>query len=189
MGCFFPPLRGCFSLCCLCCSLLQLWFFLHWICLAFLLWLLVVYFLTRSNLRFPSRRGLPLGTSQAAFGLCFLGFQWPAFAGVLSVLPPFLSSALFASGLLFVFCSPRGFLSFPWCTISFGVLFCFGFMLFLHLWLAWFRSSFAGGWFYFFRRSFRLLRLFCFFSASLGFFLFSFLDPPLGFCSLLSCSA
>ena len=51
----------------------------------------------------------PFGTSQFGFGLCFLGFELPAFAGIFSVLSPLLSSDLFASGILLVSCSPGGF--------------------------------------------------------------------------------
>ena len=50
----------------------------------------------------------PFGTSHTAFGLCFLGFQltacWSPFG-----LSPLRSSALFASGILLVSCSPSGF--------------------------------------------------------------------------------
>ena len=44
----------------------------------------------------------PFGTSRDAFGRCFSWFEWPAFAGILSVLSLLRSSALFASGILFV---------------------------------------------------------------------------------------
>ena len=47
-------------------------------------------FLTCSNLRFPSRRGLPLGRFRFASASVFLGFELPACAGILSV---FVSSS------------------------------------------------------------------------------------------------
>ena len=48
----------------------------------------------------------PFGTSQDDSGLCFSWFELPAFASILSVLSLLRSSALFASGILFV--SSRG---------------------------------------------------------------------------------
>ena len=157
--------------------------------LALLLWLLVVSFLTRSNLRFSSRCGLPLGRVRLPSASVF---------SVSSGLPLLVSSRfclrsvpLPCSPLAFSLCRvpPVGFFLFLGARSPSEFGFASVFLLFLPLWLAWFRSSFAGGWFYFFRCSFRVLRLFCFFSASLGFFLFSFRDPPLGFHSLLPGSA
>ena len=63
-------------------------------------------FLTRSNLRFPSRRGLPLGQVRLTSASVFLGFYFPAYLGILFCLSPLRSSALFASGVIFVSCSP-----------------------------------------------------------------------------------
>ena len=65
-----------------------------------LLWLLVICFLTRSNLQFPSRCSLPFGLSQIVFGLCFFPFSvaflgWSPFG-----LSPLRSCVLFASGVL-----------------------------------------------------------------------------------------
>ena len=65
-------------------------------------------FLTLSNLRFPSRRGLPLGRVSLASASVYLGFELPAYAGILSVLSLLRSSALFTSGILLVSCSPGG---------------------------------------------------------------------------------
>ena len=69
-----------------------------------LLSLLFLCFLTHSNLRFPSRRGLPFGPSQIGFGLCFSPFRVTGLG-----LSPLRSSVLFASGVLCVSFSPGGF--------------------------------------------------------------------------------
>ena len=66
-------------------------------------------FLTHSNLRFPSRRGLPLGQVKLTSVSVFLGFYFPAYLGILFCLSSLRSSALFASGVIFVSCSPGEF--------------------------------------------------------------------------------
>ena len=66
--------------------------------------LLSLLFLTRSNLRFPSQRGLPFGLSQIGFSLCFSPFSVTCLG-----LSPLRSSVLFASGVLCVSFSPGGF--------------------------------------------------------------------------------
>ena len=86
---------------------------------------MVVCFLTRSNLRFPSRLGLPLGRVRLASASVF---RCPP------VLSPLRSSDLFAYGILLVSCSPGGlrfFFFFPWRSVSFGVGFFPGRFLFL----------------------------------------------------------
>ena len=66
--------------------------------------------------------------------------------------------------------------------------FCFlGFVLFLRLWLAWFRSFFCRRLFSIFRRSFRLVRLFSDLPMVVSLLIPQ--GPPLGSCSLLSGSA
>ena len=78
-----------------------------------LLWLLFVCFLTRSNLRFLLRLGLPLGRVRLTSACFFFFFFF--FFFVSSCLPmlvsffclsPLRSSALFASGVILVSCSP-----------------------------------------------------------------------------------
>ena len=68
---------------------------------------MVVCFLTRSNLRFLSQRGFPLGQVSLASASVFLGFELPAYA-VSFLFCLLCSSALFASGILLVSCSPCG---------------------------------------------------------------------------------
>ena len=101
----FSPLVSDPPSACLWCSSLRLRFFFRRFCLAlFGVALRSILFLTRSNLRFPSRRGLPLGRVRVATASVFLGLGIPACVGVLSVLSPFRSSALSASGVLLVSC-------------------------------------------------------------------------------------
>ena len=69
------------------------------------LWLSVFWLVRISGSR---RDVVSFGTSQFGFGLCILVFELPAYAGILSVLSPLHSSALFASGILLVSCSPSG---------------------------------------------------------------------------------
>ena len=118
-GCL-SALRDCFSSCLLGCSLLRLWFFLHRVCLALLLWLQVVAFMTRSNLRFPSRRGLPLGRVRIALASVF-----SVRVACLCCFPFCLSTLrLPCSQLAVSACRVHqmgsvGF--FSWCSVSFGV--------------------------------------------------------------------
>ena len=77
---------------CLWCSSLRLRFFLRWSALLCFVWHYgSLVLLTHSNLRFPLRRGLPLGRVRVATA-CFLGFEVPACDGILSVFvsAPFL---------------------------------------------------------------------------------------------------
>ena len=66
---------------------------------------MVICFLTRSNLRFPSQRGLPLGRVRFALASGFLSFELPACAGILSVFvsAPFLCLVRFWNYLSLVF--------------------------------------------------------------------------------------
>ena len=64
----------------------------------------------------------PFGTSRHSFGFCFLDSSCLSSLVAFSVLSPLRSSALFASSMLFVSCSPDGFsFFFSWCSVSFGV--------------------------------------------------------------------
>ena len=89
-GCL-SPLRDCFSACLLWCSSLRLWFFLHWVCLALLLWLQVVSFSDSFESLVPVATWSTFGTSPVSFGLCFLGSSClPLLISFLFVSTPFL---------------------------------------------------------------------------------------------------
>ena len=66
----------------------------------------------------------PFGTSPDSFGLCLLGSWCLSLLVAFTVLSPLRSSALFASGVLFVLCSPDGF---SWFFLVFGLLRCWFF--------------------------------------------------------------
>ena len=110
----FPPfvtvsLRACWG-----CSLLRLCFYLRRVCLALLLWLQVIAFMTRSNLRFPLRCGLPSASvfSVRVACLCCSPF--------LFVYTPFLCLVCSWRSLRVVFTRWVQ-LGFSWCSVSFGV--------------------------------------------------------------------
>ena len=119
-GCL-SALRGCFFSCLLWCTSLRLWFFLRRVCLARLLWLQVVSFRTRSNLRFPSRRGLPLGRVRIALASFFLGsICLSLLVSFLFVSTPFLCLVRSWRSLRVVFTRWVQ-VFFSWCLVFFGV--------------------------------------------------------------------
>ena len=83
-------------------------------CLAMMLSLLFLCFLTRSNLWFPSRRGLPFGPSQIGFGLCFLRLVLPSLLSVCLRPVPLSCSLLRCSVCLFL---PVGSFSLVLCLV------------------------------------------------------------------------
>ena len=90
-----------------CCGVLR--FFLRWFCLALLLWLYGCLFSVSFGSPVPVATWSPFGTSQVCFGLCLFSVSscLPVLVSFL-FLSPLRSSALFASGILFVSCSPGG---------------------------------------------------------------------------------
>ena len=73
-----------------------------------MLWLYGCLFSDSFESPVPVATWSPLGRVSLASASVFLGFELPAYAGILSVLSPLRSSALFASGILLVSCSPSG---------------------------------------------------------------------------------
>ena len=101
------------------CSSLRLWLFLRRVCLDLLLWFSGCLFSDSFESPVPFATWSPFGTSRDSFGLCFLGSGCLPFRFV-----SIRSSALFASDILLVSCSPVGFSCF---FLVLGLLRCWFF--------------------------------------------------------------